>query len=194
MAYSKGIISIPKVTGNLVITVTTQQSTPTYTNQVRSSTDASGNVYNGVGYKDEYRLNSSYGESAASGSAVTGFIPFDKTKTLRIRGIRLTSTAMYVEFFNSGSTGPTGQYWVSARNDGVSSANNNVRFASKDPVKDANDDLVIWDGANQNSGNKWVVLTNGTELDNITYVRISGMYPISGSGADIIVTINESIG
>lgn len=158
----------------------------TYINQVPISTDGNGAIYNTVGYKDGFRLNSSYGESSASGSAVTGFIPFDKTKTLRIKGITINdTTAMYVEFFDSSKVG---RYWVSAKSSADSYGSPEVQFKQIQPVTDNHGDFVIWDGANQ-VGNEWLTLTNGTELDNIEYVRISG----TCSGANMIVTIDQDI-
>ena len=74
-AYSNGTISIAEVTGNLVIVISAVEI-PSYTNQIPISKDASGNVFNGTGYKEGYRLNSSGEEAAHSGYVVTGFMPF----------------------------------------------------------------------------------------------------------------------
>lgn len=74
-AYSNGTISVAEVTGDLVIMISAVEI-PSYTNQIPISTDASGNVFNGTGYKEGYRLNSSGAETAASGYVVTGFMPF----------------------------------------------------------------------------------------------------------------------
>ena len=46
-----------------------------YANQIPHSTDADGNVYNGVGYKSGVRLTSTGTEEAYSGMYLTGFIP-----------------------------------------------------------------------------------------------------------------------
>ena len=44
-----------------------------YTNQVPTSQDTSGNIYNeGLGYKEDYRLGSSGGESTNTGSIISG--------------------------------------------------------------------------------------------------------------------------
>lgn len=74
-AYNNGTISIAEVTGNLVIMISAVEI-PSYTNQIPISKDASGNVFNGTGYKEGYRLNSSGAEAAHSGYVVTGFMPF----------------------------------------------------------------------------------------------------------------------
>lgn len=84
--YSKGKIAIPRVTGNIVINIEAVQSAPTYTNLVPTSINSDGSIFNGTGYKDGYRLNSSGTETAQAGSSVTGFIPFSIGDTLRIGG------------------------------------------------------------------------------------------------------------
>lgn len=74
-AYCSGVINIPTVSGVIVIQIAAAEN-PSYTNQIPISKDASGNVFNGTGYKEGYRLNSSGAEVAASGYVVTGFMPF----------------------------------------------------------------------------------------------------------------------
>ena len=87
-AYSNGTISISAVTGDVVITAVASG----FTNQIPISIDSSGAVYNGVGYKEGYRISTSSGnESAASGMTVTGFIPVPNSATIRVKGIDLSS-------------------------------------------------------------------------------------------------------
>lgn len=88
-AYSDGNISIASVTGDIVITAVATKIV-SYTNQVPISTDADGSVYNGTGYKDRYRINSSGAAVALSGFTATGFIPFTKGQTIRIGGEGIT--------------------------------------------------------------------------------------------------------
>lgn len=88
-AYSNGNISIASVTGDIVITAVAIKIV-NYTNQVTISTDADGNVYNGTGYKDGYRINSSGAEAALRSATATGFIPFTKGQTIRIGGEGIT--------------------------------------------------------------------------------------------------------
>lgn len=78
--YKDGVITIPRVTGNIVITISAEQ----YPNQIPISTDASGNVFNTTGYKTGYRLNSSGAEVAFTNadSFVTGFMPFAYGQTI----------------------------------------------------------------------------------------------------------------
>lgn len=76
-AYSDGSINIASVTGDIVITAVAIKII-NYTNQVTISTDADGNVFNGTGYIDGYRINSSGATAALNGFTATGFIPFTK--------------------------------------------------------------------------------------------------------------------
>ena len=72
--YSNGTISIPAVTGNVVITASATEKV-NYTNQIPISTDASGAVYNApYGYKTGLYLNKG-NETSHSKTGVTGFIP-----------------------------------------------------------------------------------------------------------------------
>lgn len=59
---------------------------PTYTNQIPISTDTDGSVFNGKGYKENTRLNSSglaTNDGQASGWYATGFIPIVDGDTIR---------------------------------------------------------------------------------------------------------------
>lgn len=63
--YKNGTIAIPKVTGNLEITITAVETALPYTNLITSSKDGwTSDIYNGLGYKVGYRYSSSMGESA----------------------------------------------------------------------------------------------------------------------------------
>lgn len=65
----------------------TEVAAASYTNLVTASTDASGNVYNTTGYKEDYRLSSGGGESAYDGAIISGFIPIeDLSDVIRITG------------------------------------------------------------------------------------------------------------
>ena len=58
-----------------------------YTNQLAISTDRSGNVYNGVGYKDNTRSNSSGEDQSATGWDVSGFIPAQPGDIIRFKNV-----------------------------------------------------------------------------------------------------------
>lgn len=68
-----------------------------YTNLLPTLTDVDGSIYNGVGYKDNTRINwSGDMESANNLYYSTGFIPYVAGDTLRVRG--------FVEWLNNGNS------------------------------------------------------------------------------------------
>lgn len=170
-AYSDGGISIASVTGDIVITAVATKIV-SYTNQVPISTDADGNVYNGTGYKDGYRINSSGAEAELSGFTATGFIPFTKGQTIRIggEGITYAEYGCMVMFYDLNKVVLTDKGInydkVGDTTYGTWSTENNSVFCL-DPL-DAYPNTL--------SG------ING-------YIRISA----KGSGANLIVTLDEKI-
>lgn len=85
--YKDGIVSIPEVTGDIVITATAVTQAPSYTNQVPISTDSTGAIYNNIGYKDGYLISNNGVDEEYGHKSVTGFIPIKKGDTIRIKGI-----------------------------------------------------------------------------------------------------------
>lgn len=85
-AYHDGVVTISEVTGNVTINAVASKPA-TYTNLVPTSTDSSGAVYNGTGYKDFAVINSSGNEEENTTQfSVTGFMPILKGDTIRIGG------------------------------------------------------------------------------------------------------------
>ena len=105
-AYTDGHISIPSVTGNIVIIATAVKTG--YTNQIPLSTDKDGNPYNnGLGYKTGTRINSSANEVAIDGMCCTGFIPLTGKAgdVIRIKNVTYAGTAtVYLICFNHNGT------------------------------------------------------------------------------------------
>lgn len=86
--YSNGTISIPEVTGDIVITATAVKQAATYTNLLDSATDMSGNVIGHTPMYSNMRWNSSSGDPVAySGHNITGLIPCNPGDTVRIRWV-----------------------------------------------------------------------------------------------------------
>ena len=106
-AYSDGHISIPSVTGAVVITATAVKTG--YTNQIPLSTDKDGNPYNnGLGYKTGTRLNSSSNEVAISGMCCTGYIPLTGKSgdVIRIKNVTYKGTSsVYLICYNANLVG-----------------------------------------------------------------------------------------
>ena len=91
-AVSGGNINISEVTGNIVITATTEE-VYVLINQIPLSTDADGNLFNGgQGWKTNTRLSlSGGGETAASNYECTGFIPVKNKDVISIKDIEVTN-------------------------------------------------------------------------------------------------------
>ena len=170
-AYSDGGISIASVTGDIVITAVATKIV-SYTNQVPISTDADGNVYNGTGYKDGYRINSSGAEAELSGFTATGFIPFTKGQTIRIggEGITYAEYGCMLMFYDAAKT------YISDSGIAYDKVGNTTygTWTTEETSVFCLDPLDAY--PNTLSG------ING-------YIRISA----KGSGANLIVTLDEKI-
>lgn len=170
-AYSNGSISITNVTGNIIITAVATKIV-NYTNQVTISTDADGNVYNGTGYKDGYRINSSGAEVALNGFATTGFIPFTKGQTIRIGGEGIT----YAEY------GCLLMFYDTAKNCVLNAGIGYQHVGNSTYGTWTTEDTSVFclDPFNTYPN---------TLSGNSGYIRISA----KGSGANLIVTLDEKI-
>lgn len=83
--YNNGVINIPQATGNIIITATVQKL---YTNQITNSKAEIGGsaLYNGTGYKNGTRYNSSMAEASATGAFTTGYIQLFKGDVVYLYG------------------------------------------------------------------------------------------------------------
>lgn len=84
--YKDGIISIPEVTGDIVITATAVAQAPAYTNLLDTAIDMDGNVIGHTPMYQNMRYNSSSGAPVANqGTNITGLLPIKKDDVVRIR-------------------------------------------------------------------------------------------------------------
>lgn len=92
--YSGGKIAIPRVTGNLVITISAVESGVVAPNILTDSFKVGGASQAAVGYTNNKRLSTSTGvEKDNTGSCVTGFIPCKAGSVVRIRPLAAPSNA-----------------------------------------------------------------------------------------------------
>ena len=122
---STGKIVIDNVTGNIVITASAvvDQTGPAYTNRVSTSIDTDGSIYNGTGYQEGYRLNSSgtTTEASASGAINSGFIPYDG-EVIRVYGSTSSvvgNNSNYVILYNADFSKHTVQNFTNWQNYGA---------------------------------------------------------------------------
>lgn len=104
--YSGGKITIPRVTGDIQITVSAVESAVTTPNILVDSFKAGGVSHTAVGYSNGKRLSTGSGaEKDNAGSCVTGFIPCRAGSVIRIRPLAAPSSAgvgaTAVVFYNS---------------------------------------------------------------------------------------------
>ena len=183
--YDNGTVNIPKVTGDVVI-VAKAQAIPKFTNVVYSSIDTDGSVYNGgLGYIDNYRINSSNelvyfdgGDTNMGPCVTTGYIPVtpNKTHTIRIAG--------------EGVSGESMNYGRLAFYD----ANFNL-------VTKANGDVTApWSWNNLTSSAGFTVTEESATVLTVTVNNTSTGYKASyiricvfGKGENLIVTIDEPV-
>lgn len=90
--YADGQITIPAVTGDVVVEATATQQAA-FTNWLPLATDTDGSIYNGIGYGPG-RLNSSGGVTSADGMQVTGFIPIAYGDVVRMQGIHFNRNSV----------------------------------------------------------------------------------------------------
>lgn len=112
-AVSGSTVHIASVTGNVVITAV---ATAAYTNQIPISTDAGGAVFNGVGYQQGYRLNSTGEPSPQASTYITGFIPVHSGDTVRFEGMNLKDGSAAINeqriaFYDANKAVIAAPYW-----------------------------------------------------------------------------------
>ena len=173
--YSNGVITISEVTGDLIITIVANEIVVAYTNQIPISKDKDGKVYNGIGYKSGYRLDSSGNDSALPGAFVTGYIPCKLNDIIRMKNFGFT-------------------YGMSS---GVTSSNQRVSFYDESFTHLTQTTATGLGGVAagvKGSDDVWTQFTVKSPMNNINtskvaFFRINGHY----IGSDTIITVNEEI-
>lgn len=182
--------------GNLVEIGTMTQSGEVpyeYINQIPISTAADGSVYNSTGYKNEYRLNTSGAETAASGMGTTGFIPCKPGDILYMSGIATkgaNSIGWYkLQFYNESKTSIGLAYFYN--NDGSqkfigNTANLNAGYVEQDGNGYLTKiTLAVYDSA----AGTGIQANSGTIDSSFRYVRI-----VSGTlSSASVATVNQPI-
>lgn len=162
-------------------------NTGAYTNLVPTSTDTDGSIYNGVGYKDDTRLSSSGGVSgtAQTGSVTTGFMPWTSLGVIRIKGALWnnddSSKHYYVIFYDSSKTYIYGMPATSVDKEDAVSPYNLISLS----YDESTDVTTIDTSGLSESPSSYL----GSAAINGVYFRLNAL----GSGADLIVTVNEEI-
>lgn len=150
--------------------ITIEGSGSSYTNLVPTSIDSSGAVYNGTGYKQGYRLNSSGTETALSTATCTGFMRCSYGDVIRVFGLcdsTAGNTGNYIAFYDSSFTkvGVTGGQYA--------------------------DTYGSWEASG--NGYLWTFDTSKFSVTGFAYIRVSLEGIVAGEEESLIVTVNEEI-
>ena len=137
-----------------------------YKNQIPTSIDTDGSIFNGVGYVPDTRLSSSGGTKAASGVMTTGYIPAKPSDNVYLGGITWINS-------NQASTNYVCCY--DSKFNFVCAVNCNGYY-----------------GGGTVSGDSNMAVVTLPNTDTIAFVRVS-VKDQSETYAQFIVTVNEPI-
>lgn len=156
-----------------ILAIQSGEVKPKYTNQVPTSIDTDGSIFNGTGYKNGHRLSSS--GSVSEGDRHTTVIGFVKAKagdTIRIKGYKWYNTSASTNYLTGYDSSFTKIYTGNAK-------------GTYDTSK-----LISSMAYDETTGISTVVLQTGISIE---YIRISVYVDDTADGANLIVTVNEEI-
>ena len=141
------------------------------TNQIPISTDINGDIYNGIGYKDNARITSSGAEGTLDGAFLTGFIPVTAGDTI---------------YLSSGILDPN---WGSA-----GSANSRLYESDKTTTTNAFNPAIIESASAlenivKDSSGYVIQFSIKSSAATTAYMRLT----LKGTGANAVITVNEEI-
>lgn len=153
-------------------------------NWVPYSIESDGTIYNGgLGYIEGYRLSSSGALKEQENSVATGFIPAKPGDVIRMKGVTWGTTVdngySYIVFCNDNF-----ERLTTVNKFEMDDTNNGVSNVGSTTIVDKSASTVLTD----ESGVTVFNIVFKTTL-NFAYIRISA----TGSGSDMIVTVNDEI-
>jgi hypothetical protein len=144
-------------------------------NLVPTSIDTNGSIFNGTGYQDGYRLNSSGVAKACTGSTLTGFIACTSKDIIRLKGAEWVGWSADGSWVNS---------YVSFYDANFTNIENLSNGGTKNGKVTTDPSTIAADG----NGVTTFALTYASGFE-FAYIRISA----KGSGAGMFVTVNQEI-
>lgn len=154
-----------------------------FKNWVDFSTTSDGKtIYNGIGWKNGYRVSSDGTEKSLTGGSCTGFIPVNGGDIVRFAGwpFNYTSPGDAINLYDSnfvciGQAATNGNYGIM-----VNYTNHGIKVVDgiDSRIQDSNG---VW---------SWVV---PPAASGVKYIRVSGYDENGAPGAVMIVTVNEPI-
>lgn len=212
--YSGGKIAIPRVTGDLVITISAVESGAAASNILTDSFKVGGVSQVAVGYTNGKRLSTSTGvEKDNAGSCVTGFIPCNAGSVIRIRPLTAPSDVgvggTAVVFYDSEKAMNTASYILTTSassnfaqctweqessnvykvtfNSDFPAAHKYIRFTI--PVADGANVYVTYDAEMPQEGSSGGGVVPDIELYNTTNISLNKKY----SGNSIVDALGSYI-
>lgn len=174
-AYKNGVVTIAKVTGNVVITARAQ-ARANFTNLVPQSINSDGSDFNvdGDGYDNDTYINSSGAVAAKKGYTTTGFIPV----TAGVKTIRIAGEGVYLD----------SEYTR------IASYDANFNFLNASPYKNMgiqHSSGVYYQGKliDEASTLLTLELEKSSILAKGVYLRVC----TNGDGANLVVTVDEEV-
>lgn len=157
--------------------------TKTFTNLVPTSIDLDGSIYNGVGYKTEYRISTSSGKESSGGTngTLTGFIKVNPGDV-----VRFASKGKIINWFVSNATNIFA-YYDSSRGTRVGHAKSNGTSNAYNGICNASNSTVTEEVYRQKYR---ITVPNDSSIE---WIRVCVYGPNGAAGADLIVTVNEEI-
>ena len=160
-----------------------------YNNAIFNAIDTDGSHYNGCGYIEGYRLNSSGTLTAQNNTVSSGFIPCTQHSVIRMSGTTLSyipsggfNGYLYLQFYDSDFALLGGMNWD--YNGGENASN---IFFHGDLVIDYDNSTVTTDANGCTTFQ--MRFSDEEESSQIAYFRINGY----GEGENIIVTVDSEL-
>lgn len=178
--YSGGKIAIPRVTGNLVITISAVESGVVAPNILTDSFKVGGASQAAVGYTNNKRLSTSTGvEKDNTGSCVTGFIPCKRGSVIRIKPLSAPESAGFgataVVFYNGDKSFNTASYIITGAIGG--------HFGNCSWEQESSDVFKVTFNNDFNSALKYVRFTIPVADGANAYVTYDAEMPEGGGGS-----------
>lgn len=147
-------------------------------NWVPVSRDTDGSIYNGCGYKDGYRLSSSAALKEQANTTTSGFIKASKNDVIRMAGTKWDQTAgyNYIVFYDENFN------YLDHMNRQSFQTDRGWHYGGISIIDEHNTYVYVENDITRFS----IALKDNKDF---AYIRISAY----GSGADMIVTVNEMI-
>lgn len=145
-----------------------------YTNQLPIAIDTDGSIYNGKGFIDDTRLNSSGATESATGASTTGFISVSENAVVRLKNVGIAttdSTTDYIHLYDENFT-----YLIGCKTNQLSGSTHWINTVVTDETTGYITSFTLSGGYGA-----W---------DSVKYMRLSTRVKLDDTA---IITVNEKI-